>query len=80
MTKSLKEFSLIFLLNPVPFNRQSYQEQKGSETSHMVAAPIILGEDLNISDRNNWGELSKKLNLGGAKCKGGPKILGGGGL
>ena len=44
----------------------------------MVAAPPpILGRDLKISDQNNWGDLSKKLNLGGAKFKGGPKILGG---
>ena len=50
----------------------------------MVAAPPpsppILGGDLKTSDQNNWGEgdLSKKLNWGGgAKFKGGPKILGG---
>ena len=48
----------------------------------MVAAsppPPILGGDLKISGQNNWGGgLSKKLNLGGgAKFKGGPKILGG---
>ena len=34
--------------------------------------------DLEISDSNNWGDLSKKLNLEGAKFKGGPKILAGG--
>ena len=41
--------------------------------------PPILGGDLKISGQNNWGgDLSKKLNLGGgAKFKGGPKILGG---
>ena len=44
----------------------------------MVAAPPILRGNLKISDQNNWGDLSKKLNLGGAKFKGGPKILGGG--
>ena len=48
----------------------------------MEAAPpplLILGGDLKVSDQNNWGggDLSKKLNLGGAKFKGGPKILGG---
>ena len=43
----------------------------------MVAAPPILRGNLKISDQNNWGDLSKKLNLGGAKFKGGPKILGG---
>ena len=42
----------------------------------MVAAPPILRGNLKISDQNNWGDLSKKLNLGGAKFKGGPKILG----
>ena len=35
----------------------------------MVAAPppppLILEGDLKISDQNNWGELSKKLNLRG---------------
>ena len=46
----------------------------------MVAAPpppLILGGDLKISDQNNWGEgnLSKKLNLGGAKFKGEPMNL-----
>ena len=51
----------------------------------MLAAPLILGGDLKISDQNNWGggDLSKKLNLGwggvGVKFKGRPKILGGGG-
>ena len=34
MKKSLK--ALFFLSNPVPFNGQSYQEQKGSETSHQL--------------------------------------------
>ena len=49
----------------------------------MVAAlpplpPVLGGRDLKISDQNYWGDLSKKLNLGGgAKFKGGPKILGG---
>ena len=45
----------------------------------MVAAPPILRGNLKISDQNNWGDLSKKLNLGRAKFKGGPKILRGGG-
>ena len=30
----------------------------------MVAVPLILQGDLKISDKNNWGDLSKKLNLG----------------
>ena len=32
----------------------------------MVAAPPILERDLKILDQNNWGDLSKKLNLGGS--------------
>ena len=31
--KSLKKLTLFFLSNPVPFNGQSYQKQKGSGTS-----------------------------------------------
>ena len=31
--KALKKLTLFFLLNPVPFNEQSYQKQKGSGTS-----------------------------------------------
>ena len=32
--KALKKSTLFFLSNPVPFNGQSYQKQKGSGTSH----------------------------------------------
>ena len=32
--KALKELTLFFLLNPVPFSGQSYQKQKQPETSH----------------------------------------------
>ena len=32
--KALKMLTLFFLMNPVPFNGQSYQKQKGSGTSH----------------------------------------------
>ena len=32
--KALKNLTLFFLLNPVPFNEQSYQKQKESGTSH----------------------------------------------
>ena len=42
----------------------------------------ILGRDLKISDQNNWGgggDLRKELDLGGAKLKRGPNILGRGG-
>ena len=33
LSKSLKKLTLFFLLNPAPFNGQSYQKQKGSGTS-----------------------------------------------
>ena len=33
LSKSLKKLTLFFLLNPVPFNEQSYQKQKGPGTS-----------------------------------------------
>ena len=33
VSKSLKKLTLFLLLNPVPFNGQSYQKQKGSGTS-----------------------------------------------
>ena len=51
----------------------------------MVAAPLapnFRGGDLKISDQNNWGggEDLSKLNLEGAKFKGGPIILGGRGV
>ena len=31
--KALKKLTIFFLSNPVPFNGQSYQKQKGPETS-----------------------------------------------
>ena len=31
--KALKRVTLVFLSNPVPFNRQNYQKQKGPGTS-----------------------------------------------
>ena len=31
--KTLKKLTLFFISNPVPFNGQSHQKQKGSETS-----------------------------------------------
>ena len=31
--KALKKLNLFFLSNPVPFNGQTYQKQKGSEAS-----------------------------------------------
>ena len=33
LSKSLKKLTLFFLLNPVPFNGQNYQKQKGPGTS-----------------------------------------------
>ena len=34
LSKTLKKLRLFFLSNPVNFNGQSYQKQKGSGTSH----------------------------------------------
>ena len=34
--KPLKKLTLFFPLNPVPFNGQSYQKQKGSGTRHLL--------------------------------------------
>ena len=33
LSKTPKKLTLFFLLNPAPFNGQSYQKQKGPETS-----------------------------------------------
>ena len=33
LSKCLKKVNFIFVTNPVPFNRQSYQKQKGHGTS-----------------------------------------------
>ena len=33
LSKRFKKLTSFFLLNPVPFNGQSYQKQKGSGTS-----------------------------------------------
>ena len=33
LSKNLKKVTSFFLLNPVPFNRQNYQKQKGPGTS-----------------------------------------------
>ena len=33
LSKTLKKLTLLFLSNPVPFNGQSYQKQKGPGTS-----------------------------------------------
>ena len=44
---------------------------------HGSSPPCNFKGNLKVSDQNNWGgDLSKKLNLGRAKFKGGPKILG----
>ena len=34
--KTFKKLTLFFLSNPVPFNGQSYQKQKGSGTRHLL--------------------------------------------
>ena len=34
LSKTLKKVKFFFLSNPVPFNGQIYQKQKGSGTSH----------------------------------------------
>ena len=34
--KALKNLTLFFLLNPIPFNGQSYQKQKGPGTSDQL--------------------------------------------
>ena len=34
--KALKKLTLFFLSNPVPFNGQSYQKQKGPGTSNQL--------------------------------------------
>ena len=36
LSKSLKKGNFIFFSNPVPFNRQSYQKQKGPGTSDQL--------------------------------------------
>ena len=36
LSKSLKKLTLFFLSNPVPFNGQSYQKQKGPGTSDQL--------------------------------------------
>ena len=36
LSKSLKKVNFFSLLNPVPFNEQSYQKQKGPETSDQL--------------------------------------------
>ena len=43
-------------------------------TNHGSSPPNFRGV-LKISDQNNWGGPEQKLNLGGAKSKGGPKSL-----
>ena len=38
--KALKKLILFFLLNPVPFNGQSHQKQKGSGTSDQLLSRL----------------------------------------
>ena len=42
--KALKKSTLSFFLNPVPFNTQSYQKQKGPRTSDHLYYIIKLGQ------------------------------------
>ena len=54
----------------------------GYQGVSMVAVPTpnFRGGGLKISGQINWGEREQKIKFGeGAKFKGGPKILGGGG-
>ena len=37
LSKRLKKLTLFFLLNPVPFNEQDYERQKGPGTSDQLA-------------------------------------------
>ena len=46
--------------------------QNSNDSGHGRSLPLLLGGDLKISDQNNWGDLSKKLYLGGVKFEGGP--------
>ena len=59
LSKSLKKLTLIFLSNPVPFNGQSYQKQKGSRTSDQLLfrlqnkvrkIPLLVIYYLNVFD------------------------------
>ena len=56
----------------VGLNNFYFRFLKDSFGKLMVAAPLILGEDLKISDQNNWGVPEQKITF-----RGGPKILGG---
>ena len=66
--KPQKKLTLFFLLNPVPFNGQSYQIQKGSGTSHQsllrswnkfrkISLFVII-----LSDQDWWCNVKQFLN------------------
>ena len=40
--KTFKKLTLFFLMNPVPFNAQIYQKQKGPGTSHQ---PLLRSQN-----------------------------------
>ena len=44
-SKSFKKSTLFFLLNPVPFNAQSYQKQKGPGTSDQLVFWLQRGSE-----------------------------------
>ena len=50
--KALKKLTLFFLSNPVPFNEQSYQKQKGPGTSDQLPLQVTkeVQKDSFISD------------------------------
>ena len=41
LSESLEKSTLLFLSNPVPFNAQSYQKQKGPGTSDQVLFRLL---------------------------------------
>ena len=69
-SKNLKKINLIFLLNPVPFNGQNYQQQKGPGTSDKLLfrlqskfrkTPLLVMSYL--TKFNDVIQSSQKLNL-----------------
>ena len=72
LSKSLKKVNYIFFSNPVPFNGQSYQKQKGSGTSHQSLfrlqnkfrkIPLLVIYYLTKFDQVAVFELFQKLHL-----------------
>ena len=46
LSKSLKKLTIFFIANPVPFNGQSYQKQKGPGTSRASGCKTSPGKFL----------------------------------